>query len=309
MHVLSTEDSCRDPAGREFLAASGGGAAARLGASEFWASGRDALRSVSETLRGFRRIFLPRYVCPSMPIFLGSFAGLERYDDGPLMPEPRFDGARPEPGDCVFIVNYFGAKGGAFWAGWREANSGVFTVEDHTFAPFSTWASESGADIVFGSLRKALPVPDGAFLRRKGVAPRPLARRPSVSMPDFAAQILAGMNLRSLLKGTECESYRRLFLKGEQRLFLKKNAERMSLYSHEILSRLDLEKFMAARAAAVSGFFSSARAAALPQFTPLRPVETFAAFEPLMAFERRGDMDLARKILFKRHARPALFWP
>jgi hypothetical protein len=64
----------------------------------------------------------------------------------------------------VLAVNYFGVRDGRFWDDWQRHNPGAIVVEDHTHDPVSDWALHSKADFAFSSLRKTLPVSDGAIL-------------------------------------------------------------------------------------------------------------------------------------------------
>ena len=65
--------------------------------------------------------------------------------------------------DVVLAVNYFGVRAGEPWQQWREKHACVL-LEDHSHDPVSGWAQSSRADYAFSSLRKTMPVPDGAIL-------------------------------------------------------------------------------------------------------------------------------------------------
>ena len=71
----------------------------------------------------------------------------------------------------VVGVNYFGVREAEPWQAWRERTECIL-VEDHAHDPASAWATTSTADYAFSSLRKTLPVPDGAILWSPGTSCR-----------------------------------------------------------------------------------------------------------------------------------------
>lgn len=310
MFVLSAYDSYHELVNPEFLDAKDG-FFERFGEVELYASGRDALRSVlPELKRGARRIFLPTYICPSIPKFFAPHFEILEFNDSPLRLAPEF-AKRPQGGDIVFAANYFGNFNGEFWRLFKSENPKVTLIEDHTLAPFSKEALESGADIVFASLRKVLPLPDGAYLKLRGRAPRPLALRPTKDCAEFAALALQAMALKSAcLGGLDIDEriYRKLFLSAEEKLFHKKGASRISAYSYEILKALNLGKFLSATEREVEAFFNSPKAAELPKFARLNPAGCDAAFAPIMEFKDAQSLEEARLSLLTKHNRPASFW-
>jgi hypothetical protein len=85
------------------------------------------------------------------------------YADDPCRPEPDWSTLQPANDDVVLAVNYFGIRSGEPWRRWHEKRS-CFLLEDHSHDPVSGWALHSRADYAFSSLRKRMPVPDGAIL-------------------------------------------------------------------------------------------------------------------------------------------------
>jgi hypothetical protein len=115
-------------------------------------------------------------------------------------------------------VNYFGIRSGEGWQAWRDRTECVL-VEDHAHDPASEWATASRADYAFSSLRKTLPVPDGAILwsPRGRELPEQPAGGAYGSELKLAAMLLKGEYLGGgddKLK----ERFRRLQLDGEARL-------------------------------------------------------------------------------------------
>jgi hypothetical protein len=183
----------------------------------WYALGRHALQALLQRL-GAAKLWLPDYFCDEVARGWADLAEVELYEDDPRWPEPRLESLRPARADVVVGVNYFGVRAGEPWQAWRERTECVL-VEDHAHDPASAWATTSTADYAFSSLRKTLPVPDGAILW----SPRGLP------LPDQPAGGADGSELKlaaMLLKGEYLgggddalkERFRRLQLDGEERL-------------------------------------------------------------------------------------------
>lgn len=203
-HWLSTAESPREP----LLSAE----------AVLYGTGRDALRALigqGMAHRGWRRWFLPSYFCPEVTEAIVA-TGIEvlRYDDSPLRAAP--PPLPTQPGDVVFVVNYFGLRGAE--AVQALAGGAAEIVEDHTHDPGSPWARTSGADYCLASLRKTLPLPDGAALWSPQGHPLPeapplLPERQSAAWAKLSAMFLK----RLYLDGEEVAKpvFRQLQLRGE----------------------------------------------------------------------------------------------
>jgi hypothetical protein len=183
----------------------------------WYALGRHALQALLQQL-GSGKLWLPDYFCDDVARRWADLAEVELYEDDPRWPEPRWESLRPSRADVVVGVNYFGVRTVEPWQAWRERTECIL-VEDHAHDPASAWATASTADYAFSSLRKTLPVPDGAILW----SPRGLP------LPDQPAGGADGSELKlaaMLLKGEYLgggdpelkERFRRLQLDGEERL-------------------------------------------------------------------------------------------
>jgi hypothetical protein len=183
----------------------------------WYALGRHALQALLQRL-GAPKLWLPDYFCAEVARSWAEVAQVELYEDDPRWPEPRWESLQPGPGDAVLAVDYFGVREAEPWRAWREETACVL-VEDHAHDPASEWATASTADYAFSSLRKTLPVPDGAILW----SPRGLV------LPDQPAGGADGSELKlaaMLLKGEYLaggddelkERFRRLQHDGEERL-------------------------------------------------------------------------------------------
>lgn len=126
--------------------------------------GRHAVAALTQMNSGRRvTLWLPSYFCPEVADACRSLCELREYRDDPRLPEPDWDTLWPEARDFVLAVNYFGVREEIPWQRWREKHP-CRLVEDHTQDPFSPWALHSTAEYAFASLRKTLPVADGALL-------------------------------------------------------------------------------------------------------------------------------------------------
>lgn len=133
----------------------------------FFASGRAALYAVCRRWIGTHAhacLWLPDYFCSEVVSSLRSRnVPVAFYTDDPRRAGPELSHLRASPGDMVLAVNYFGVRVGDQWSAWRRSTPSVALIEDHTHDPQSQWARSSIADFAFASLRKTLPIPDGAI--------------------------------------------------------------------------------------------------------------------------------------------------
>lgn len=182
----------------------------------FWHSGRDALRALVGHLR-LDRVFFPSYYCQQVAASLrDDGVEVKAYPDDPRDTPADLTDMPWGAGDGVVISNTFGLRGPPEFP--TEVPVGVVTIEDHTHDPLSRWALNSAADYAFASLRKWLPLPDGAVLW----SPRELSLPdPTEILPDHTAITLTkltGMVLkRQYLQGVfrEKSIYREPFAQAE----------------------------------------------------------------------------------------------
>lgn len=183
----------------------------------WYALGRQALEALLARL-GTPRLWLPDYFCHEVARGWAAATEIRLYEDDPRWPEPRWETLRPRRRDAVLAVNYFGVRKPGPWQAWRERTECVL-VEDHAHDPASDWATTSEADYAFSSLRKTLPVPDGAILwsPRDLLLPDQPSGAAEGSELKFAAMLLKGEYLGG--RGSELKDrFRHLQLDGEARL-------------------------------------------------------------------------------------------
>ena len=204
----------------------------------FFASGRAALAALCgrwiET-HPYARLWLPGYFCSDVVSCLSSGnIPTAFYADDPRRTGPELEHLRTSPGDMVLAVNYFGVRSGGQWNAWRESTPSVALIEDHTHDPQSLWARSSRADFAFASLRKTIPLPDGAIAWSPRELPLPEAT------PD-GAPIASSLKLGAMLykrryldSGEALPSFKAAFLelqKAGEQLFSKPGNEAISAWS------------------------------------------------------------------------------
>lgn len=187
------------------------------GTPRYYGSGRDAIRAlltygVAEC--GWTRVWIPSYMCQEVArVFRVAPLTVAVYEDDPRSDFPAIPAAL-KAGDVIFVVNTFAIRR-------RPDNvpAGVVVIEDHTHDPWSRWASESRADYCLASLRKTLPLPDGAVLWSPPA--RDMPPEATISLQDelSSAQRLAAAALKRVyLEGGSIEKawFRSLFERGEE---------------------------------------------------------------------------------------------
>ncbi|AFZ05791.1 hypothetical protein Osc7112_1247 [Oscillatoria nigro-viridis PCC 7112] len=164
------------------------------------------------------RLHLPTYYCMEVAAKISKFFELCWYRDLPTEPLPDFNTLHPLPGDLVLAVNLFGVREGKAWQDWLTQNQHIVLIEDHSHDPFSLWARQTTAHYAIASLRKTLPIPDGAMIWSGQKMELP---RPSKSESSAAAKKLTAMLLkRAYLMGADIskDSYRTLQTESEEDL-------------------------------------------------------------------------------------------
>jgi hypothetical protein len=180
----------------------------------WYALGRHAVEALVEMLRP-RTLWLPDYFCHEAAVGWERLVEIRTYEDDPRWPEPRWETLEAAPSDVVVAVNYFGARE----RGFDEQGGDFVLIEDHSHDPFSPLAIGSSSDFAFSSLRKTLPVPDGAILWSpcgRDLPPQPRVTAEGSEL-KLAAMLLKGRYLENggdRLK----ERFRRLQIEGEEQL-------------------------------------------------------------------------------------------
>jgi hypothetical protein len=210
----------------------------------FFASGRAALGALClqwEKGNPGTRLFVPEYFCRDVIRSLRACdVPIAFYTDDPCAGAPELEGLHASPGDMVMAVNFFGVRCGGQWAAWREANPRIALIEDHTHDPHSAWARSSNADFAFASLRKTLPIPDGAVAWSPRDLPLPEAHPEgpsSGSLVKLAAMLYKRRYLETGETRSQLKSAYLLLQKDGERQLSEENHESISPWSRDLIGR------------------------------------------------------------------------
>lgn len=273
------------------------------------ATGRAALVALVRhglRTRGWRRLWVPSHFCQEVLVPLVD-AGMELV----AYPAPAEQAGLPpirvpaEPGDAVLDVNLFGFRTSSILArGWPD---GVEVVEDHTHDPLGVWAARSKADWCVASLRKTLPLPDGAVLwSPRGHA---LPPSPDPAPADGVETRLAAMALkREWLHGAsdDRDRYRRLELDAERRLGEAPPAA-MSGWSEALLAAMPAGRWRERRRA--NHRLLAAALDGVPRARLLRPDPDAVPFAGTLLCDTAAMRDGLRERLIAARVYPPVLWP
>ena len=271
--------------------------------ARLFGSGRIALGELLEwgfRSRGWHRLWVPSYYCEDVVQSLRrSRVQIGRYPCGPAgeVTLPAWS-----DGDVLLRVGYFG------WGlvPLAEAWPGE-VIEDHTHDPFGAVNPE--ADFVFASLRKTLPVPDGAvcWSPRGFEVPEEPATRPEHTravMQRIAAMALKRHYLLGGLVGKAI--YRELEMEAEHD-FLEGVSAPMSEISRVMLQHLPVAAARAARGTNFAAFREAM--AGDPNLTVLGPVRQEAPAVAVVRIREAGRRDVLRTRLADEGIYTAVLWP
>lgn len=157
------------------------------GASWF-GTARDALRAIVQDSRGprIRRLLLPTYYCHDVTDALRDSLDIDFYPDGPR-DEPHTLELRDD--EAAIAVDYFGAPH------HLEVVGGTM-IRDATHDPLLPHPGDRLADFVIASLRKTLPVPDGALVWSEAGRTPPASPPPTREHLEAVTHLITGMTLK-----------------------------------------------------------------------------------------------------------------
>jgi hypothetical protein len=224
---------------------------------KLFSTGRSILLSLPPLFKRHQsrlRLHLPSFFCMDVAADLSKVFELCWYRDMPTELLPDFNSLNPLPGDLVLSVNLFGIKEGKVWQDWASQHKDIILIEDHTHDPISPWAQQSTAHYAMASVRKTLPIPDGAIIwsPQKLQLPQPALGEPSGAYKKLIAMLLK----RAYLSGANIskDAYRMFQIEGEQAL----NAETSSAassFTSNILNYLNISELRKKRELNIKQFF------------------------------------------------------
>ena len=195
--------------------------------SIWYGRGRDALTAIFHARKAEFgdgvRLLLPDYFCPSVANFWQrSGISLVYYRDDPSLPHPVWESIDSQGPGLLLAVNYFGVRDMRPWRERYGPRDDLLLIEDQTHDPFCPDSDTGAADYAFASVRKLLPVSDGAILWSPAGARLPSAERDTTvagASAKLAAMVLKASYLGQCPRDPSLkERFRQLQLTGEQEL-------------------------------------------------------------------------------------------
>ncbi|MDZ4874003.1 MAG: hypothetical protein CLLPBCKN_003399 [Chroococcidiopsis cubana SAG 39.79] len=255
------------------------------------------------------RLHLPCFFCMKVAVKLNLVFELYWYRDLPTYNSPDFSTLNPLPGDFVLAVNFFGVRDGQVWQDWSAQHQDIILIEDHSHDPFSLWARQSTAQYAMASLRKTLPIPDGAIIwsPQKLKLPKPVRANSVGAYKRLTAMLLK----RAYLDGTNISKkiYRCLDLESQVELDEEENCA-ASEFTANILSCLNIVRFRQQREANVRQILNETAPSESSNWFPLFTswVSGFVPFNFILVCKNYEIRDSLRMYLISHNIFPAIHW-
>ncbi|MGY4909863.1 hypothetical protein [Micromonospora aurantiaca (nom. illeg.)] len=263
-----------------------------------YGSGRQALRALLDAGRrehGWTAVHLPTYYCADVAEAVADLMPVRPYPAGPygVVAPPA-----PDRSEVVVSVCYFGV------APPPLPRAGSALIVDATHDPLAPWLAGTGADYVFASLRKTLPVPDGGAVWSLSGRPLPAAAPLTPGHQSTVGLMLSAMALKSAyLAGSAVakERYLELYGAAEERLRTTEVSD-ISAYSRHLIPALPLAALRERRAANTAELV---RALGAVPGARVRPTPLGVVLE----FGSPARRENVRRGLIAEQVYPAVLWP
>lgn len=222
---------------------------------ELYANGTGAIAAILANRGESGPLHVPSFFCMDVVAALALFTEIQWYRELPDGRGPVFETLDAAPGDAVLAVNLFGRSQRQGWELWSSDHPGMLIIEDHTHDPLSDWAQSSDASYAVASLRKTLPVPDGALLwSPRGLAlPIPRSDNAAAGLLKLTSMVLKAAWMGGA--GVEKNAFREMAIEGEQSLSTTHDAKATPLTAN-ILAELDVWRMRRARADNIRHFLA-----------------------------------------------------
>ena len=275
----------------------------------FYGSGRDALRALLEfgaAEHGWRRLLVPSYYCQEvLHSIVGQPLPVFVYEDTPGTAPPAIHAIDHRPDDVVLVVNHFGIREPPVHLPAKMA-----IIEDHTHDPWSAWAYSSSAMYCFASLRKTLPLPDGAVTWSPTLQLLPTSPPLTEERQLASAQRMAGSLLkRAFLSGhrVDKDTFRALFLSGEGAIS-SGTPSGMTPWSKAILGAFPVGAWRDARLEGWNELRRLLEASSDVHIIAPEPASTFVPFALAVVCKDGSERERIRKDLIARRVYATILW-
>jgi hypothetical protein len=280
-----------------------------LGNVEWLATGRMVLQALCcRSAHGSRRIHVPAYFCPDVVQSLRRTCSVVVYMDSPLLPHPEWETLRASADDLVLAVDYFGLRSFDVWRDWQRSHPAVLLVQDHTHSPRPDLESIRDADYAFASVRKSLPIFDGAWVVSPKGHPLPAKDAP-LSEPLHQRFVHASQLKRAYLQGEnpDKDAFLTMFRESEHELEEQPLAG-ISAGSAEDLLQLDVPELLSRRHRNARRMIKELRTGPLETFSVLPPGGP-RPWNPVLRFPNRKVRDDVRRGLIEQSVFAPVHWP
>ncbi len=273
--------------------------------------GRDAFRAIIQhgvATRGWRRLWIPSYFCQEVvEAFLLTNIQVMVYPYGPDDAAPDFRRVDWRHGDVLLDMGFFGLSVRSKAQGVDRSR--VEIIENHTHDPWSRWARQSDADWCVASLRKILPIPDGAVLWSPAghdlpAQPPTTRERATVAARKLAAMLLKGFYLQG--EPLEKDTFRMLAVAGEREM-PSGDVSGMSEWAAAMYTRFPALKWRELRRENHRVFSESL--ADIDWLEVLQPEDASCCpFSAVVVFDSPERRDLVKQELIGSRIYPAVLW-
>jgi hypothetical protein len=248
--------------------------------------GRDA--------HGWRRLLIPSYSCPDVVNAVHDVLPIASYPCSPGAPAPP-----PEPrrDEVLLVTSFFGARP-------HSEITGANVILDVTHDPLAPWLRDVDVGYAVASLRKTLPVPDGAATWSPQGLCLPQDPGPNSGHISTVATGLRAMCLKSeYLLGANVtkNSYLRLFGKTENAYKLSAPA-RISTFSRHLIDSFPVHEWRHRRLANIRCL-----AEAITSVSDVTGLPS--TFGVVIRFRDHDQREKVRLSLLERNIYPAILWP
>jgi hypothetical protein len=255
------------------------------------------------------RLHVPSFFCMDVVAKIRNYFDIVWYRDLPTDKYPDFNSLNTLPGDLVLAVNLFGLRDGKFWQDWLLQHDNITLIEDHSHDPFSPWAQQSNAHYAMASLRKTLPIPDGAIIWSGQNVKLPKA---SLHESLGAYKRLTAMVLKqAYLSGANIPKKTYLQLEGESEdYFDDTDKSAVSVFTANILKSLDIAELRKIREINVRHLLKCISTAMNSDCKPIFNswTKNHVPFNCIIACRTKEIRDELRKYLISHNIFPPIHW-
>jgi hypothetical protein len=276
-------------------------------AAVWYSLARHAIRELLAVCRT-NTLWIPEYFCEDVVEHLQACCDVRRYLDLPTQAEPAWETLTPDAGDLVLAVDYFGMRSPTGWYKWAPKRNWLL-LEDYSHDPAYGF-QHSQADYAIASLRKTLPVPDGALLWSPAghALPRPPTGNPLGTEEKFAAMIWKLEYLSGCIEEKHKEVFRNWQVHGEQLLCQQPvsapSAESMALCSQGIPVA-----WLQQRRLNVEYLLHELRDDVEAQSVPFSMRDGSTPYAAVLQFKSHATRERAREQLLNRRIYCPVHWP